>query len=1186
MRNITVDNSNKITALWGSWDVACGGLVGMFRGNADGGTGKIHFENCHVAAQIDVYNDVCGNYQYYAYRYAGMMIGSVRHNKTENGHSYPNMAGITAKGCTVHFDTWNDYFYCELKANSQASYTHDHQFSRLTEVKDINGTTITYLDGSSGTVPATGRYNYVVVKGEFATQNATCYHFVDGEIWNHTDAGKETVNGVEIDVEDHAHIYLPFSQLFTGYGWGVTSKGLSDYAGIETMDITYREETALIDKFEKNTSLSGDFLYRVGNGNAFPIGKLFQEVSEDIAVVDSGVHVSVKSLVEGVQMVGTFVKNESDWTKSTLHITGGTGPAKLVIQDYNNCKPFELIVEVVDAINLTSATGTTSGGNFVLLCDVNTSDYVYYWNSTLYGNGFTYSLYGAPNKYSSSHGHGVLMTKNAMLDNLVIIGDVYSGYGAYTNQDYYNAAVDVVGDTIIQNCYIANCAAPVSTRANATITNTTLYGGAVANLIIKGGTVTLENVTTANYDDGRYDKGKPIGMGIVVHSDASEDSKLVLNGTLTQYNFVCEANEPSNAYAKATYSIMFGDECSKYQFGTKPNRYVNAGIVSTTPTFNASDIDDNANTAYVGTAVAVEGENRYVYTQLNTKGKVNNDSPAYVATTQGPIAPKFSFDYTTKNYVAKIDGNNDYCYEENGIVYISMDESDTFDWDTSILTVDKTGKNLTYTVSMNGTDYTGKSIEFNTAGDYEVLYTYTDPNNYKLDENGNITTYSETYTKTVKISVAVVKATTKHAKFTFGSSGTASTSVTIGNNTYVMPNVTGTSSTVGSITVSGNTVYYPIVDAYTSDGKTAHGSLNSWYMCYPVFKNVVTITDYADAGTGNAETFGSSTTTMPAGLNLTAYSQYFAQTNSPSGAVIFTTGKADTAFKYQASNSAPANPATLNNTLIFKSPTLSNNARKELWLLVQYNYNDNAGATYYYYVGYHMPETTVSGGGCVTTDTLITLADGSKKEIQHVTYEDQLLVWDFYKGEYVVAPAAIISNHGLGENTVIALEFSDGTVVKAVNEHAFVDLTLNDMVVINAENAESFIGHSFAKTADNGYQAVELVGCKVTTEMVEAWGVLTAGYFNCITEDMISFAGSAEELASVDYFEYGDSLKYDEEAMQADLEKYGEYTYDEFADLVTPEQFEALGIAKMKISVGKGKTTYDYILHMIDTYLK
>ena len=103
LKNITVDNSNKISALWGSYDVACGGLVGMYRGNADASGDTISFENCHVSAQIDVYNDVCGNYQYYAYRYAGMIIGSIRHNTTnDDGRTIPNMAGIsTVIGMTI-----------------------------------------------------------------------------------------------------------------------------------------------------------------------------------------------------------------------------------------------------------------------------------------------------------------------------------------------------------------------------------------------------------------------------------------------------------------------------------------------------------------------------------------------------------------------------------------------------------------------------------------------------------------------------------------------------------------------------------------------------------------------------------------------------------------------------------------------------------------------------------------------------------------------------------------------------------------------------------------------------------------------------------------------------------------------------------------------------------------------------
>jgi len=37
---------------------------------------------------------------------------------------------------------------------------------------------------------------------------------------------------------------------------------------------------------------------------------------------------------------------------------------------------------------------------------------------------------------------------------------------------------------------------------------------------------------------------------------------------------------------------------------------------------------------------------------------------------------------------------------------------------------------------------------------------------------------------------------------------------------------------------------------------------------------------------------------------------------------------------------------------------------------------------------------------CVIPDTLVILTDDSRKRIDEVTHEDQLLVWDFYKGEY------------------------------------------------------------------------------------------------------------------------------------------------------------------------------------------
>ena len=62
-------------------------------------------------------------------------------------------------------------------------------------------------------------------------------------------------------------------------------------------------------------------------------------------------------------------------------------------------------------------------------------------------------------------------------------------------------------------------------------------------------------------------------------------------------------------------------------------------------------------------------------------------------------------------------------------------------------------------------------------------------------------------------------------------------------------------------------------------------------------------------------------------------------------------------------------------------------------------------------------------------------------------------------------------------------------------------------------------------------------------------------------------------------------MKYDEEKMQADIEKYGLYTYEEFAEYVTYEQFIAFNGPYLKVLVGRGIVTFDEILNLINTYV-
>lgn len=347
--NITIDNTNKISSLWGSWDTACGGLVGMFRG-----AGHAYMTNCHVGAQIDVFNDVCGNYQYYWYRYSGMLIGTNKNMYTDDqGYTLPETDKFHATNCTVHFGEWNNYYYCELVANSLASYTHDHQFSRLTEVSSVDTAKMTFTDlnGKVSAIPTSGSANYVVVNGEHATENATCYHFVNGAVWSHEDAGYETVDAdgdgqtENVLKEDRQHYYLPFNQLFTGYGWGVKHIPIYDNAmqnvfkGVTILD---RPQANSVVKFEAKPNISPI------SGREYSLDHLFTLLGVDTKVITGALTVTVTNLDEKVDGKGEVVatlNRATTWEDSTLTFSG-RGRVRITIQDYYYCTPTVVEVEV------------------------------------------------------------------------------------------------------------------------------------------------------------------------------------------------------------------------------------------------------------------------------------------------------------------------------------------------------------------------------------------------------------------------------------------------------------------------------------------------------------------------------------------------------------------------------------------------------------------------------------------------------------------------------------------------------------------------------------------------------------------------------------------------------------------------------------------------------------------------
>jgi hypothetical protein len=68
-------------------------------------------------------------------------------------------------------------------------------------------------------------------------------------------------------------------------------------------------------------------------------------------------------------------------------------------------------------------------------------------------------------------------------------------------------------------------------------------------------------------------------------------------------------------------------------------------------------------------------------------------------------------------------------------------------------------------------------------------------------------------------------------------------------------------------------------------------------------------------------------------------------------------------------------------------------------------------------------------------------------------------------------------------------------------------------------------------------------------------------------------------------FEYGEGLVYDQEKMHSDIEKYGLFTYEDFAEYLPYEVYAAFPAPQLKVSIGKGMISFEEILGYIEKYL-
>lgn len=135
---------------------------------------------------------------------------------------------------------------------------------------------------------------------------------------------------------------------------------------------------------------------------------------------------------------------------------------------------------------------------------------------------------------------------------------------------------------------------------------------------------------------------------------------------------------------------------------------------------------------------------------------------------------------------------------------------------------------------------------------------------------------------------------------------------------------------------------------------------------------------------------------------------------------------------------------------------------------------------------------------CILAGTLVTLANGTKKKIEDLTYEDNLLVWDFDNACMASAKPLWIQKEQKAERYNL-LKFSDGNILKTINQHRILNIEKGKFTYPMTD--ETPIGTT---TLNDKGEKVKLVSKEIVEEKVTYYNLITKYHMNAFTGGILT----------------------------------------------------------------------------------
>ena len=224
------------------------------------------------------------------------------------------------------------------------------------------------------------------------------------------------------------------------------------------------------------------------------------------------------------------------------------------------------------------------------------------------------------------------------------------------------------------------------------------------------------------------------------------------------------------------------------------------------------------------------------------------------------------------------------------------------------------------------------------------------------------------------------------------------------------------------------------------------------------------------------------------------------------------------------------------------------------------------------------------GGGCIVEGSLVAMADGSKIAVENIRIGDKLLTFNHESGCIETREVIFVIEETAENSEMLTLKFTDNEI-NVINEHAFFDYTLKQYVLIGSDNVQDYVGHEFYGINESGESVLTVLeSYSIERKSVNCYCIITEENYNHFANNLLCLTSGIDGLYNI--FEYDENLVYVQDLKDADIEKYGLYTYDDWSEYLTYEEFVAYNVKYMKVAVGKGMITEEGLKELIFKYLR